>query len=200
VAEAALSVYNSGILKHYLSIKPATFTSLVAGFLLAITLIGGTSFAQSPVQNTNTTNGLQPQASSTQQSASTQNQVGTLQNNDGGTVLNQAGNKSLGVVSSPNQTTPEAVVAPSKTTKADITAIPKTSKAPFILWVVGILFAAGIGVLIFRSYRGDQPLQNNLKSDVSTEKSPTQPETQRAKLPKDRKQQRRKKKKRSNQR
>ncbi len=200
VAEAAISVYNSGILKHYLSIKSGVFTSLAVGLLAAATITGSVSFAQSPVQTTNTSNGLQPQASATQNSANTQNQVGTLQNNNGGSVLNQAGNKPLGVVSRPNQTKPDAIVAPSSTAKAELSALPHSSVGLRVVLATVFLLFAVIGALILRFAYRDMPQENSAADSLPAEKPAAQPEPLRAKSPKDRKQQRRKKKKKSNRR
>lgn len=200
MAEGALSVYNEYILKHYLSIKTLVFVSLAIGLASAITLMPAVSFAQSTLQNT-TKSSLQPQTAPTQQSAGTQNQVGTLQNNNGSSVLNQSGSRPLGVVSSPGQTKPTTVVAPSTTTKAEIAKLNNNSHLPQILLAIGALVVAIIGTVILRRMPSAPSQADVSRGEIVPEKSVIKPEPLPVKsVKKSRKQQRRKKKKKSGQR
>ena len=93
--------------------------AVVTAYTLVLT---GSVAAQQSLQNTAPQTGLQPQggAPQTQEARNTQNDVRSLQNNQGQDVLSQGGSFPLGVVSDPNQLRPDAVVQPSPTLKTEV--------------------------------------------------------------------------------
>lgn len=129
--------------------QKSLFTAL---FLVSVFIANPGISAQSVLQDSR--GSLQPQSEPTQTSANTQQQEGTLQTNNGASALNQASNIPLGVVSSPNQTTPEAVVPPSDTLKTDFSEQNSGSVWPYIAAVSGVI--ALVGILFLRRKPGSQ--------------------------------------------
>lgn len=81
--------------------------------------------------------GLQSQTGQTQTTTESLNQTGSLQNNNSQPVLTDNGVRPLGVVSDPDQTTPDAVAQPSETLKTDIT--PEESSNTYWLIALGVV-------------------------------------------------------------
>jgi hypothetical protein len=140
MAEISIKVYNEPILmkqkKQFLVLGGA----IVAVYGICL-LSSAPNLSAQAIQNP--VGGVQPQSTQTQNSANTQNQVGTLQDNPGQSLLNQSGNQSLSAVSSPTQTTPDVVVAPSSTLKTEVTKDNKPSLLPYV--AIGSFVVAVIG-------------------------------------------------------
>lgn len=129
--------------KQSLTIR--TLSVSLLGVFASVAVIS-TATAQSTLQGA--TSGVQPQTQQTQQTANTQNQSGTLQDNSG-EVLNQSVPRPLGVVSSPNQITPDAVVAPSSTLKTEVGTESSTNNR-FIFIAIGSLVIVAIGIYVLQ--------------------------------------------------
>jgi hypothetical protein len=204
VAKAGITVYNRAILNKTTRLTNALLTPVaVLTVFLGIALSPAAS-AQSTLQNTNT--GLQPQAGQTQNSVNTQSQVGGVQQNNGQSVLNQKSGGSLGVVSSPEQSKPEATAAPSTTLKTDLTQATGTNKAPWIAVVV-ILAVIASAYIARRPGTGTKtvpvaetkPAKPVKAASAQRTETPSDSEEPEAK-PRKKKKQARKKRKKSNQR
>lgn len=137
------------------NILHTTPTRFIVAFTLVVTLLGTTVSAQSALQSSG--GAIQSQTGQAQNSANTQNQTGTLQQNNGQTVLTQSGAKPLGVVSDPNQTTPQSVVQPSNTLKTDITKA-KNSSTSWIVVVIIVATIIGISALFLYLNRSQKPV------------------------------------------
>ncbi len=129
---------------------------LVAGVTLPVS-----ASAQSSLQNTN--NNIQSQTGQAQNSANTQNQVGTLQNNNTASQLNQAGGQPLGVVSNPNQTSPEAVAQPSSDLKTDITKDGGMNWWLVVIAVTILIFIVLCWLAIREPYAPNKPAAKQVK-------------------------------------
>lgn len=121
--------------------------------------------AQSTLQQTTPGVGIQPQSlqsAQAQATTNTQNQVGTLQENKGETVLSQSSSHALGVVSDPTQVRPEIVVQPSSTlSTAPIKKAGAHQKTP-IIWVIGlIVLMAGIAYWLGQLYFANRPVTSS---------------------------------------
>ena len=149
MAEARIKVYNMTILSRQtinifsFSVIGATFALL---FLLAPKTHGQVSLQPSA-------SSLQPQTGQAQAPNSNLSQTGAVQNNSGGqSFLNQSGLLPLGVVSDPDQTSPDAVTTPGQIPE---TSPPTESSNGVLLFVAGSLLAvAVIGVTIL--WRSDR--------------------------------------------
>lgn len=154
VAEASISVYNVYILKSYSLSARTVLLSLVIGLVLGIASVMGPANAQSPLQGAGS--GLQQQTAPGQNSINTQKQTGTLQNNNGGAVLNQGGSRPLGVVSSPNQAEPEIVATPSNTLKTEVGQEESSNGLLIVLAIISLAIAL-LGVYFLRRKPGGEP-------------------------------------------
>lgn len=105
--------------------------------------------AQSALQQTTPQGTVQPQSlqsSQAQATANTQDQVGSLQENKGETVLSQSNSHALGVVSDPTQIRPDVVVQPSETLSTKPTQKVVFSQKSPIVWVIGLIVLVAGGI------------------------------------------------------
>lgn len=119
-------------------------TATLLALLLSVVSVGAQSLQGAG-------GGLQPQVGQAQDSVNTQNRTGSVQTSTGGSTLNDAGLRPLGVVSNPGQAQPDTVVTPSTNLKADVTKPESSNNLPLI---AALLFAAGlVGVYFLQSGR-----------------------------------------------
>lgn len=141
MAKEDVSVYNTYILITRRIIYPGI--TLVVALLYIFVWINPAS-AQTNLQSGSA--GLQPQSGQAQNSLNTQSETGSVQTSGGSSILSQNSSRPLGVVSSPGQITPDAVVSPSPTLKADVSPTPGDSSSAKWLWLAaGLFIVAGIG-------------------------------------------------------
>lgn len=130
-------------MRYILNKRYSNITRLMALSLFIGIAMPTVASAQTTLQGAS--NGLQQQTGQAQTSVNTQNQVGTLQNNDG-SALSQNGTKSLSVVSNPNQTKPDVTVGTSNTLTASVTE--KKHSNNVLIWVAIIsAIGAAIGII-----------------------------------------------------
>lgn len=134
--------------------------ALITGSLI------GTVNAQTTLQGAQS--GLQQQTGQAQPSVSTQDQTGSVQNTNQSSLLDRKSSGSLGVVSSPNQVTPEVTVSPSSNLKTDISQTERSSKKPLFI-IVGSLLVVVIGVIILRRPTNTPQIQIEAKPIVKPE-------------------------------
>jgi hypothetical protein len=193
VAPPCINGYNGVILRAYKTIVNSLYGvigAVISTCLIAFTLAGNLS-AQSLPQSS--PNSLQSQTGQAQATGGAQNQVGTLQNNNGQNALGQASQRPLGVVSDPDQTTPEAVVTPSPTLTTDVAEDEGPDNA-----LRNIIVVIALGFIIIFLYRRlikeDEPVAQQDENQPASRPAPEF--TQSVKKPK----KPRKKRKKSNQR
>lgn len=115
---------------------------LSVSFMAGFSLSGSVSVsAQSLLQNT--TNQLQPQAGQAQNTNNSQPQTSNVQSSTS-SPLNQSGQRPLGVVSDPKQTTPDAVVLPSNTLKTDVTPNENQNTLQYVAFGSLVIALAGL--------------------------------------------------------
>jgi hypothetical protein len=135
--------------------------SFSIGLLATTAVISGSVSAQADLQNSG--GGLQSPSSSSQQTSTELNQTGGLQNVSGQETLSQSsGLLPLGVVSNPEQATPDAIAQPSSTLKTDLTTNEHSSGIKW--WITILLALCGVG-LYFATLRrkhvtGEAPKPN----------------------------------------
>ena len=140
--------------------------------LLCIYLATTQTLAQTSLQNT----GGAPlqQSGQTQPTNNSQAQTGTPQANNGQSVLNQRSTQSLGVVSDPTQTTPEAVANPSQTLKADVAAEKTSNTLPASI-LLGLLAAlSGLAIItgwLYGRRQADEEVALEEESEFTPEPS-----------------------------
>lgn len=115
--------------------------------LVYVLLLTSSAGAQASLQSGS--GGLQPQLGQAQDSLNTQKETGTVQDNNGTSLLSQNGNRPLGVVSSPNQTTPDAIVTPSSTLKTDLSPKPEDNSGRNRVLIAAGLFIIGLVVVTY---------------------------------------------------
>ena len=127
------------------------FGAGIVSLLFFVCLIPPKAYGQAALQPS--TSSLQPQTGQAQAPTSNLNQTGPVQSNTGGqSFLNQSGLQPLGVVSDPNQSTPDAIATPGQTLKTDITKEEDASILPYI--AAGSLIIVVLGVVaLWRSPR-----------------------------------------------
>lgn len=156
MAKEAINVYNVNILKRH-NIHLGSF--LVAALFAAAILSPLTTSAQSTLQPTG--GSLQPQTGQAQANSSNNlNQTGGVQANNGNqSFLNQSGLRPLGVVSDPNQKTPDGVATPSTSLRTEVINNEKgSSTLPYI--ALGSLAIVIVGVVyLWRAERKPELVQ-----------------------------------------
>lgn len=142
--------------------------------LLALSLViavPNTTSAQSMLQGS--AGGLQQQSNQTQDSANTQNQSSAPQSADGETLFNQQSSKSLKVLSSPNQSSPTAVVKPSPTLTTKSETKTQKNRLPQIGLVLALIMIVSASAYLLKP-------RPSKKSNVQEEKPYTKPEPYKA--------------------
>lgn len=141
----------------YIGLFAAGFLSTLA---LAIPALSLNASAQSVLQEN--PGGLQSQTGQTQNANNNLGQTGTPQTQNSGSqdVLQQNGTRPLGVVSDPDQQTPEAVAQPSDSLRTDVASEEESSNT--FLYILGGLVLAALVIFGFRLMRTDrqQAVQN----------------------------------------
>lgn len=112
--------------------------------------LGSSASAQTNLQNS--ASNLQQQASQTQNTRNLQEQTGQLQTNSPGQALSKNQPKSLGVVSDPKQTTPEAVAIADPNLKTDLTKTDENSSVKGFVAILLIFFATAITYWVYKNY------------------------------------------------
>lgn len=124
-----------------------------------------TAAAQQSLQNTTTQSGLQPQASQSQNTLNTQDNVRGLQQNNPQDILSQKSSRTLSVVSDPSQTAAEAVVQPSTTLRTDpYTSKQTKSRLPILVWSLITVLAGFCVYASWRYYRNGEILTSLTQS------------------------------------
>jgi hypothetical protein len=164
--------------------------SIIAAFAITLSPV---SVGAQALQNTG--GGLQPQSSQTQNSVNTQDGVQSLQTNNG-QILSQPAPQSLGVVSDPQQTKADTVVAPSETLKTEVTSEKPRDYTPHV--VIALLVVTALGYYISR--RASTPLRATKEPDVIIEPIKKEIVPEPIKTPKKKKSTTRKRRKKSQQR
>lgn len=111
---------------------------------------------------------LQQQTGQAQQSVSTQNQTGAVQNPNQGSILDQKTGVNLGVVSNPNQAVPEVTVPPSSKLTTETPRNKESSKKPLVL-ITGSLLIVAVGLFILRRPAKQLQPDTAIKPEVKPE-------------------------------